>query len=321
MSATFSRSRKLGKAGHWRSKQYSSIRLRKKKNRYSASIIDKSRPWRMSSEEPDTDCGRRTSEIHERDLFLELLSQVQDNRYENQRYTLKAGSPTDESNPDETSRDDIIPVNGSIPNGRISARSPVPTIEISPTTEMNGDIPDGRQNGSICSGSGTGEEAGRESMSSPPPPGTSAASTPSRRSMAALKNVLVNEGPYPLLIEPPDGGFWIQNGEYDEALGEDGVWRAPEISTEHYSIQVDKTALVYGRNFVRQEHQNYIGRDSKVGPVLLSMMFDEDYQGTIVRALLRTQKETVYKVFSQSQLPEHMEPEDYIRVSGSETPL
>jgi len=29
-----------------RSKQYSSIRLRKKKNRYSASIIDKSRPWR-----------------------------------------------------------------------------------------------------------------------------------------------------------------------------------------------------------------------------------------------------------------------------------
>lgn len=64
--------------------------------------------------------------------------------------------------------------------------------------------------------------------------------------------MLVNEGPYPLLIEPPDGGFWIQNGEYDEALGEDGVWRAPEISTEHYSIQVDKTALVYGRNFVRQ---------------------------------------------------------------------
>ena len=37
----------------------------------------------------------------------------------------------------------------------------------------------------------------------------------------------------------------------------------------------------------RQVHSNYIGRDSKVGPVLFSLMFDEDYQGTIIRALLR----------------------------------
>ena len=55
---------------------------------------------------------------------------------------------------------------------------------------MNGDVPDGRQNGSICSGSGFGDEASRESMSSPPLPGPSAATTPSRRSMAALKKVL-----------------------------------------------------------------------------------------------------------------------------------
>ena len=36
------------------------------------------------------------------------------------------------------------------------------------------------------------------------------------------------------------------------ACGEDGVWRAPEISTEHYTIQADKTAAVYGNYFRKQ---------------------------------------------------------------------
>ena len=58
------------------------------------------------------------------------------------------------------------------------------------------------------------------------------------------------EGPYPMLIEPPDGGFWLQHGEHDSARGTDGVWTAPEIDTEHYTIQTDKTAFVYGRYFM-----------------------------------------------------------------------
>ena len=63
---------------------------------------------------------------------------------------------------------------------------------------------------------------------------------------------LANGGPYPLLIEGSEGGFWTQNGEYMSAYGEDGVWRAPEISTEHYTIQTDKTVFVYGRYFMKQ---------------------------------------------------------------------
>jgi len=40
-------------------------------------------------------------------VFLELLSQVQDNRYENQRYTLKAGSVND---PEESTNDEVFEV-------------------------------------------------------------------------------------------------------------------------------------------------------------------------------------------------------------------
>ena len=66
--------------------------------------------------------------------------------------------------------------------------------------------------------------------------------------------MLLDKGPYPLVIEPPDGGYWIQNGVYESAQGEDGVWRAPEISTDHYRVDVDKIALIYDRHFMGKVH-------------------------------------------------------------------
>ena len=101
-----------------------------------------------------------------------------------------------------------------------------------------------------------------------------------------------------------------------------------------------------------QDHRNYIARDSKIGPVLLSVKTEEDYQGTMMRALLRyvgtvtvvccmcgqctcltvlcaiivlcvdspslfiyrTQKATYYNTIPMSQLPSQMEPEEIIKV-------
>ena len=65
-----------------------------------------------------------------------------------------------------------------------------------------------------------------------------------------------------------------------------------------------------------QDHQNYVGRDSKLGPVIVSLKMEEDYQGSLARVLIRTQKETVYKIIPSSQLSAaKIEPEDYIKVS------
>ena len=36
-----------------------------------------------------------------------------------------------------------------------------------------------------------------------------------------------------------------------------------------------------------QAHKNYLGRDPKIGPVLFSMVKDEDYRGTNMRLILR----------------------------------
>ena len=54
-----------------------------------------------------------------------------------------------------------------------------------------------------------------------------------------------------MVIEPPDKGWVIQVDEdIDSACGEDGLWAAPEISTDHYSLDSDTAAFAYGRHFV-----------------------------------------------------------------------
>lgn len=80
--------------------------------------------------------------------------------------------------------------------------------------------------------------------------------------------MIEEEGPYPPLIQPPDGGYWIQNGDYEVAKGEDGVWRAPEISTEHYTLQVDKTAAVYGNYFKKQVREGERGERERAAEKL-----------------------------------------------------
>ena len=54
-----------------------------------------------------------------------------------------------------------------------------------------------------------------------------------------------------MIIEPPDKGWVIQVDEdIDSACGEDGVWSASEISTDHFVLDSDTAAFAYGKHFV-----------------------------------------------------------------------
>ena len=65
-----------------------------------------------------------------------------------------------------------------------------------------------------------------------------------------LAQMLQEPGPYPLIATPPEGGYKVVNGEYASSMGSDGQWQAPEISTEHFRVDLDTVALLYGRHFV-----------------------------------------------------------------------
>ena len=62
--------------------------------------------------------------------------------------------------------------------------------------------------------------------------------------------MLQQPGPYPLVVSPPEGGYKVVNGEYASSVDSNGQWQAPEISTEHFRVDVDTIALLYGRHFV-----------------------------------------------------------------------
>ena len=64
--------------------------------------------------------------------------------------------------------------------------------------------------------------------------------------------LISKEGPYPMLMTPPDGGYWIQNGELESARDDRGIWRAPDIDTEHFTIEMDAVANVYRTYFKGQ---------------------------------------------------------------------
>jgi hypothetical protein len=159
--------------------------------------------------------------------------------------------------------------------------------------------------------------AHEDSLTPPAVMDARSAVTPGRRAMEALNKVIADEGPYPMIIEPPGKGWVIQVDEdIDSACGEDGVWSASEISTDHFVLDSDTAAFAYGKHFVGRAHKNYMGRDSRVGPVLFSMVKDEDYRGTNMRLILRTQNDTVYRIVPESQLYHMKEIEDVIRFTS-----
>ena len=100
--------------------------------------------------------------------------------------------------------------------------------------------------------------------------------------------IQANEAPFPLLIIPPDGGYWVQNGEYESSRSEDGTWQAPEIDTEHFRLDTDTTAMMYGRHFVGRSHKNFYVRESKFGPLVFSLMIDSNVScDPLIRMILR----------------------------------
>jgi hypothetical protein len=240
----------------------------------------------------------RNSEIVERDVFLDLLSKVQDNRYDNQRYVPRPGSGR------STDQIDHGPANGVIHNGDTcsdTSTPDIPAIEVSPSDTPPTSIADEDRDNSLT----------------PPAMGACSAVTPGRRAMEALNKVIAEAEPYPMIIEPPDKGWAVHIDEdIDNACNEDGVWSAPDISTDHYVLDSDTAAFAYGKHFLGRAHKNYMGRDPKVGPVLFSIVKDEDYRGTNMRLILRTQSGTVYRVVPESQLYHMKEIEDIIRFTS-----
>lgn len=113
-----------------------------------------------------------------------------------------------------------------------------------------------------------------------------------------LEDVLAKAGPYPMIVLPITGGYWVDGTDHECAFDSRGNPVLPN-SAWRGKFETDDTAKCYRRFFIGREHSNLVGYDERLGcPVLMSIKSENVANLEHIRILLRLPSGTVH-----SQIP------------------
>ncbi|RZF37010.1 hypothetical protein LSTR_LSTR004698 [Laodelphax striatellus] len=107
-------------------------------------------------------------------------------------------------------------------------------------------------------------------------------------SQELLEETLRGAGPYPMIVLPPRGGYWVEDNDPPPTSQQPHQWRA--------KIETDDTAKCYRRFFLGREHLNFVGIDENLGPVLLSVKSENVANQDHTRLLLRLKTGTSHEL-------------------------
>ncbi|XP_055711579.1 rap1 GTPase-activating protein 1 isoform X3 [Phlebotomus papatasi] len=143
-----------------------------------------------------------------------------------------------------------------------------------------------------------------QSQSSVSSQASSVAPPPSQR---LLEDTLAKAAPYPMIVLPTTGGYWLDGTDHECAFDTHGnpvlaqnAWRA--------KFETDDTAKCYRRFFIGREHSNLVGHDENLGPVLMSIKAENVANQEHVRILLRLQSGTMHEIIPTSCLMPNPSP-------------
>uniref|UniRef100_A0A671W8N4 RAP1 GTPase activating protein 2a n=1 Tax=Sparus aurata TaxID=8175 RepID=A0A671W8N4_SPAAU len=135
-------------------------------------------------------------------------------------------------------------------------------------------------------------------------------------SVALLSKVLEKGGPYPQVILPQFGGYWIEDVEApagtpsssessfcEEEEGGEGMSPGGGHS---YRLECNSTARAYRKHFLGKEHMNYYCTGSSIGNLIMSLKHEEAEGQEYLRIMLRSRIKTVHDRISLAginQLP------------------
>ncbi|XP_041378158.1 rap1 GTPase-activating protein 1-like isoform X2 [Gigantopelta aegis] len=111
-----------------------------------------------------------------------------------------------------------------------------------------------------------------------------------------IKEILQKPGPYPMVVLPSCGGYWIEGTELDGMQ----TSLVSSLHSSQYGLDLDETAHCYREHFLGKEHFNYYAADDNVGPVVLSLKHEPESDDNI-RAVLRTRFGTKHEVVPPSK--------------------
>lgn len=106
-------------------------------------------------------------------------------------------------------------------------------------------------------------------------------------SQALLEDTLRGPTPYPMVVLPVGGGYWLDCQEKPDST-------CPSSPTWRPKIETDDTAKCYRKYFLGREHHNFVGEDELLGPVLLSVKTETNNDEEYLRLLLRLRTGTTH---------------------------
>ncbi|XP_058017291.1 rap1 GTPase-activating protein 1 isoform X2 [Ahaetulla prasina] len=115
----------------------------------------------------------------------------------------------------------------------------------------------------------------------------------------SVHEVLGREAPFPLILLPQFGGYWIEGTNHDLA-------ELPELQSPGCKVKLEcnHLARVYRKHFLGKEHFNYYSVDAALGHLVFSLKYDVIGDQEHLRLLLRTKSRSYHDVIPISCLTE-----------------
>uniref|UniRef100_A0A1I8EBA7 Rap-GAP domain-containing protein n=1 Tax=Wuchereria bancrofti TaxID=6293 RepID=A0A1I8EBA7_WUCBA len=119
-----------------------------------------------------------------------------------------------------------------------------------------------------------------------------------------IKEILKHSGPYPQIVLPAGGGYWMDGiSNCTINIDDDVVGCCPATSScARSKLETDDTSHCYRRHFVGREHHDFYAIDNKLGPLILSARTELISSQEHFRIMLRTGHGTVHEIVPASAL-------------------
>ncbi|XP_026541980.1 rap1 GTPase-activating protein 1-like [Notechis scutatus] len=120
----------------------------------------------------------------------------------------------------------------------------------------------------------------------------------------SIHEVLQRGWPYPLIILPQFGGYWIEGTSHSLPVSGPELQDLPSPCSGKVRLECDPTAKLYRKHFLGKEHQNFYANDSALGYLVLSVKYEQVEGQDNLHLLLRARASTKHDLIPISCLTE-----------------
>ncbi|XP_059924331.1 rap1 GTPase-activating protein 1-like isoform X13 [Gadus macrocephalus] len=124
----------------------------------------------------------------------------------------------------------------------------------------------------------------------------------------SVHEVLGRTSPFPLILLPQFGGYWIEGTNHEPRIPPDTEQPLPATPTgaggSNIKLETNSLAKTYRKQFMGKEHFNYYTMDAVLGQLVFSLKYDVIGDQEHLRLMLRTKFKTHHDVIPISCLTE-----------------